>query len=414
MIEQKKTKFWVKFLIVTMVLLIPLFYFFSPMIFQGQRPTGVDISASKGSTHMYVEYQKESGEKVLWNPNIFSGMPVYPRITPSIIHIDSIIGLLSKVVYQYFWYYLVGALGIFFLLRYKKIAWYIAIIPALAFMLLPHWMALIHVGHFAKLRAFMIMPWVILSFNYFIDKRSWLSVGYFVLAFSWITRTQHFQVVFYGILILLFLFLVPVIRLLIKKEWKAFGDITMKVLVAVILTIAVSYQPFMSLEEYTPHSTRGGNAVQMTTATVDEVQTKGVGLTYATRWSLDGKGLLGFVIPRFSGGLSQEVYSGSKFSNLKGRIIPGYWGEMPFTQSYDSIGIIIFLFAFMGVWVYWKKNGFVRSLAVFSVFSTFLALGRHFLPLYKVFFYIIPYFSKFRVPSMIVNMIFLAIIILAG
>lgn len=414
MSELKQTQKWAKPLVVALVFLIPLLYFFSPMIFNGQRPTGVDISASKGNTNLYVKYQEESGEKVLWNPNIFAGMPVYPRITPAVIHADNIITLLGKVVYSYFWYYLIGALGVFFLLRYKKIPWYIALIPAVAYMLLPHWMALLHVGHFAKLRAFMVFPWVILSFNYLIDKGSWLAVGLFTAAFSWIMRTQHVQVTFYGILLLLFLFLIPVVRLLIKKEWKAFSNLFIKIAVAIVLTVAVSSQPFISLQEYTPYSTRGGNAVQMDISKVDNAETKGAGLDYATRWSLDGKGIVGFVIPRFAGGLSQETYQGSEYPQLKGRVIPGYWGGMPFTQSYDFVGILIFVFAVFGVWVYWKKDGFVRGLSIFSGFALLLGLGRHFMPLYKLLFNIIPYFSKFRVPSMIMNVIFFALIILAG
>lgn len=410
----KANKNWIKPLVVAFVLLIPLLYFFSPMIFKGERPTGVDISASKGSTNLYLEYQKESGEKVLWNPNIFAGMPIYPRITPMILHIDSLIGFLSKAVYMYFWYYFFGALGIFFLLRYKKIPWYIALIPALAYMLLPHWMALLHVGHFAKLRAFMAMPWLILSFNYLIDKRSWLSVGLFAAAFSWMVRTQHIQVVFYGILILLFLFLVPVFKILFNKEWKAFGNLAIKIVVAIVLTVSVSSQPFVSLQEYTPHSTRGGKAVQMDEQKMDSKESKGAGLDYATQWSLDGKGIVSFIIPHFAGGLSQEVYEGSKYPHLKGSAIPGYWGEMPFTQSYDFVGILIFIFALYGIWAYWKKDGFVRSLSVFSGFAILLGLGRHFMPLYKLFFNVIPYFNKFRAPSMIMNMVFLALIILAA
>lgn len=412
--ELKQTQKWIKPLVVTLVFLIPLLYFFSPMIFNGQRPTGVDITASKGNTNLYVKYQEESGEKVLWNPNIFAGMPVYPRITPTIIHVDNFVSLLGKVVYSYFWYYLIGALGIFFLLRYKKIPWYIALIPAVAYMLLPHWMALLHVGHFAKLRAFMILPWVILSFNYLVDKRTWLAVGLFTAAFSWIMRTQHVQVTFYSILVLLFLFLVPVVRLLFEKHWKDFAKLVLKIGVAVALTVAVSSQPFISLQEYTPYSTRGGNAVKMDVSNIDNAETKGAGLEYATRWSLDGKGIMGFVIPRFAGGLSQETYQGNEYPQLKGRALPTYWGGMPFTQSYDFVGVLIFVFAIFGIWAYWKKDGFVRGLSVFSGFALLLGLGRHFMPLYKLLFNVVPYFSKFRVPSMIMNVIFLALIVLAG
>jgi len=414
MSELQNTRKWVKPLIVAVVLLIPLFYFFSPMIFQGERPAGVDISASKGKTNLYVDYQEKSGEKVLWNPNVFAGMPVYPRITPATIHIDSFISLLSKGIYMYFWYYLLGALGVYFLLKYKKMPWYIALIPALAYMLLPHWMALLHVGHFAKLRAFMIMPWLILSFNYLLDKRSWLSVGLFALVFSWSVRTQHVQVTFYGILILLFLYLVPAIKMMFRKEWKDFGQLALKVSVAIVLTIAVSSQPFISLQEYTPHSTRGGNSVQMEDNGVSAEETKGAGLEYATKWSLDGKGIASFVLPRFAGGLSQETYTGKEYPQLKGRQLPLYWGEMPFTQSYDFVGMLILIFALYGIWAYWKKDGFIRGLSIFSGFALLLGLGRHFMPLYKLFFNIVPYFNKFRVPSMIMNMIFLALIILAA
>lgn len=414
MSELKQTKKWVKPLVVGLVLLLPLLYFFSPMIFNGERPEGVDISASKGNTNLYVQYEKEHGETALWNPNIFAGMPVYPRITPSIIHLDSFILFLGNITYAYFWYYLLGALGVFFLLRYKKLPWYIGLILALAYMLLPHWMALLNVGHFAKLRAFMVMPWFLLSFNYLFDKRSWLSVGLFAAAFSWLVRTQHVQVTFYGILILLFLFLVPAIKMLFDKEFKTFGSFAMKLAVAIVLTVAVSSQPFISLQEYTPYSTRGGNAVQMNANNQAKADSKGAGLDYATKWSLDGKGIVGFVVPRFAGGLSQETYTGNKYPHLQGKAVPGYWGEMPFTQSYDFVGILIAIFAIFGIWANWKKDGFVRGLSVFSGFSLLLGLGRHFMPLYKLFFNLVPYFSKFRVPSMIMNMIFLAMIILAA
>ncbi len=409
-----KTHTRIKYLIIAVALLLPLFYFFSPMVFQGMRPMGVDISASMGSNQLIRQYEKESGERALWNPNVFAGTPVYPRITPDIVHVDSLLKYLGEISYTYFWYFLAGALGVFFLLRYKKQPWYIALIAALAFMLLPHWIALLHTGHFAKLRAFMVIPWLILSFNYLIDKRSWLSVALFALCFSWITRTQHMQIVFYGILILIFLFFVPVVRLLIQKEWKQFADVALKILAGVVLTIAVSSQPFVSLEEYTEHSTRGGNAVQMQADSETSGQEKGVGLRYATNWSLDGKGLLAFVIPRYAGGLSQETYTGNKYPQLKGRAIPGYWGEMPFTQSYDFVGILLFLLAVTGAVLNWKKEAFIRCLSIFSVFAILLAFGRHFMPLYRVLYEIVPYFSKFRVPSMIVNMVFIAIIIMAA
>ena len=49
-----------------------------------------------GQTNLWVEWSEKTGETVLWNPNIFSGEPIYPRITPKLIHVDTLLALLGK------------------------------------------------------------------------------------------------------------------------------------------------------------------------------------------------------------------------------------------------------------------------------------------------------------------------------
>ncbi|MEA3500912.1 MAG: hypothetical protein U9R41_07845 [Candidatus Marinimicrobia bacterium] len=395
------------------VIIIPLFYFFAPMIFDNLRPIGVDSIAASGSSHLVSEWQKETGKTALWNPNKFGGMPIYPRKTPRLIHLDTLISYLGRIIYTYFLYFLVGGLGMFFLLKYKKIPWYLSLIIAVGFILLPQWQALLHVGHFRKIRAFMIVPWMILSFHYFFDKKSWFGMAFFALIFSWIIRTQHFQVIFYSIMILFFLFIYPFIRILIEKKFKEAGNLFLKFIVAIVLTIIIAAQPFLSIKEYTPYSTRGGNAVKIGQEQKSSEKAKGVSFDYATRWSLSPKETMTFFIPRFFGGISGEEYSGKKYPQLKGRKVPGYWGDMPFTQSYETMGMILFLFAIIGFVVY-RKERFVKGLACFIIFSLLLSFGRHFAVFYKLFFYYMPYFSKFRAPMMMTSMTFISTFIMAG
>jgi hypothetical protein len=417
--EEMKTQTWEKLnckksaLAAFIILLVPLVIMFAGYILENVRPLGVDSVASMASTHLYRQWENESGEKALWNPNTFSGMPTYHRISPKIFHPDVLLSFLGSISYLYFWYFLLGGFGMYALLYSRKIPWYAAVIVAVGFVLLPHWQALISVGHYSKLRAFMVMPWLILSFQFLFEKKKWYTVGLFSLMFSWMVRTQHVQVVFYGILILLFLYLVPVIKLLIHKNFREFGNLTLKISVAVVLTVIVSAQPFLSLNEYTQHSTRGGNPLQLGTEQESASKARGVGLDYATRWSLSPKEILNFFFPRFFGGMSSETYQGEQYPQLKGRTIPGYWGDMPFTQSYDSMGFLLFLFALIGV-IRFYKLGQVKSLALFTVFTVLLGFGHHFISFYKVFYYTIPYFSKFRVPVMIVNMTFFTLLMLAG
>lgn len=402
-----------KNLIGVAIILLPLLFYFGSWILDGLQPIGNDSLGSIGQTHRWVEWNKESGETVLWNPSIFGGEPIYSRITPKIFHVDTVLNYVSKISYWAFIYLFMGGLGLFYLLRYKKIPWYAAVIVAVVFTLLPDWQAQIGEGHNSKLRAIMTLPWLVLSFSYLFDKKDWLGTGLFALAFAWLVRTHHFQIVFYGILILFIIYIYPTIKLIIDKKHKDIISLFTKFAVALVLTFMVAAQPLFTTHEYAEHSTRGGNPVKIGEEANSAKEGGGVSFEYATMWSFAPKEIMSFFIPRYNGGLQGEVYDGDKFSHLKGKQVPGYWGEKPFNGNYASMGMILFLFAIIGV-VYFRKDKFVAGVAVFAILSILLSFGRHFPELYKLFFYYVPYFSKFRAPAMILNITFIATLILAG
>jgi len=410
-LENLKT--YQKYLILLVLLLIPIFSFMSPYILEGKIPVGSDIVGSKGNTNLIIQYEEQTGETALWNPSLFSGMPFYNRKSPTTLHIDSLISFLGKIIYHFFWYFLLGGLGLYLYLHQKKIPWYIAAMVAVAFIALPDWQAMLNAGHFSKIRAIMVLPWLLFTFDYFLEKKNWLSAGLFALAFSWLVRTHHFQIVFYGIMLLLFLYIYQFIKILLEKKYKEFSGLIIKFAVAVALTIMTAAQPMLATYEYADYSTRGGNPVQLGEESQSAARTGGVSFEYATRWSLAPREFIDFFIPRFTGGAQAEVYDGDKFPQLVGQQVPGYWGEMPFTESYSSMGIILFLFALFG-FIYYRKNPFVIALGIFIVFSILLALGRHFPFLYNLFYEYMPFFSKFRVPVMFAHITFIATFILGA
>ncbi len=402
-----------KELIALALILIPLLLYYVPYEINNVQPLGSDYLSIIGQTHLWHEWQTKTGETVLWNPNIFAGEPIYERITPKIFLLDTFISLLAKMFYWVFWYMLLGGLGIYALLRYKKIPWYFAVTVAVVFILLPDWQALIGTGHNSKLRAIMILPWFVLSFDYFFEKRNWLGTGLFAFVFAMFNRTHHFQIVFYGILLLVFLYIYPTIKMLIDKKYKEFGKLALLFVVALVLTIMTAAQPLLSTNEYAQYSTRGGHPLNIGKEAKSAEKSSGVSFDYATKWSFSPNEILDFFIPHFSGGLQSEKYDGSKFPQLKGREVPGYWGEKPFNGNYATMGAILFIFAIFGLY-YYRKDKYVVALAVFIIFSILLSFGRHFPALYKLFFFYFPYFSKFRAPSMLVNITFVATLILSG
>ena len=384
--------------------LIFLVILLSPMSFEGLRPKSGDVIGSLGRNHQYQEYEKD-GESVLWNKNVFSGMPVYHRKSAEAFSFDKIIhSYLAKVLYLNIWLYLVGFIGMFYLLRFFKLSWWTSAFCALGFILIPHYMSLLSIGHFQKFRPIMYMPLVTFFFVSFINKKNLLWLLGFIFSFTVQIRTHHYQVIFYQVIVLVFLGLFYLINLIREGKISVLLKKILLLIPACILIIGMVAQPLFVTGEYTPYSIRGG---------LEGGTSSGLDSSYATGWSMHPLAMFNWVMPRFFGGTSQETYEGSAVPQLTGQTIPGYWGHMPSTGTYDYIGIILFFLAFVGVIANWKKS-LIKVLCGLFLFALLLSFGRHFQAFYNLFFHYLPAFNKFRVPAMIQLVIFMVTIIFAG
>ena len=408
-IDRIKTKSGIYFSIIFVFLI--LLVFFKPYVFDNLVPSGGDIIGAKGQNHIIQKFEEQTGRRALWNPNIFTGIPIYYTIGGTSQHIDKIVMAIDSVISWRFIWFFIGALGIFWLISILGFPWYYGLLVMIAFIFFPHFQGLLIVGHNAKIRAIFCLPFVIAGFLNLTQKRNLSSALLFALAFSLLLRTKHYQIVFYTLLLLLNLGIVTIVNWIKQKQYHQLLITISVFLGSFTLSILIAAQPLFVTNEYTPYSTRGGTAINLSEDSDTPKQSGGVTFEYATRWSVHPKELMALISPRFFGGTSQEYYTGNKFPQLKNRVIPGYWGEMPFTQSSEYVGIIIVILAMAGIWFY-RKDGFIISLSILIGFSLLLAFGRHFPPLYKLLFYYLPYFSKFRVPMMILVLIQFLLVIL--
>lgn len=394
-----------KNLITLGVVFILLLIIFSPMVFQGLRPGGVDVIGSRGKTHQKKEFAKETGETVYWNSPVFSGMPIYHRIGGKVFSFDTILNkILDKIIYKYIWIYLIGFIGMFYLLGFFRLGFWSSVFGGIGFIFIPHYMSILSIGHFAKFRPIMYIPLVTFFFISFLNKKNLLWLIGFVFAFSVQIRTQHYQIIFYQIMILVFCGLYYLIQMIKEKKPKEFLIKIILIILSSGLIIMMVAQPLFVTGEYTPYSIRGGTG---------EKESTGLEIDYATSWSLHPAEILCWVMPRFFGGTSGETYTGSKVEQLKGRQIPGYWGHMPFTQAYDYIGVVLLFFALLGLILNFK-NGFIKTLFGLFVLSLLLSFGRHLPLIYNLFFQFVPQFNRFRVPIMIIVIMQIIIVIWAG
>ncbi len=402
-------------LISFLFIIITLVIFYKPYVIDRLEPMGGDKIGATGKTHQVREYSEKTGEPALWNPNIFCGIPTYHRLSPKAFHIDRLIKFLKPVLDWKIGWFILASIGIFLIILQLGFAWYLALAATVAFMFLPHFQALIEVGHDAKTMAILAMPLVFYGFLIFIKRVDIYSLCFFILSFSLQIRTQHYQIIFYTLLLLLAIGVWTIIQWIKEKKIAHLLKTLALFGVGLIISVLMVAQPLFIAKEYAPYSTRGGKEINLQESKAGQTEEKksgGVTFEYATQWSVSLKELTTLISPRFLGGTSAEMYNGKSVPQLRGRQLPTYWGNMPFTQSSEYLGILIVILAIAGIW-YNRKNGLVISLSILLIFSILLSFGHHFPPLYKLLFYYLPYFSKFRAPMMILVLISFIAIILA-
>ena len=112
----------------------------------------------------------------------------------------------------------------------------------------------------------------------------------------------------------------------------------------------------------------------------------GADYNYATSWSFSPKELLTFIIPSALGFGGQT-----------------YWGNMPFTDYPNYMGIVILVLAAIG-FVH-RRDPLMWFLLGTSILAIFISFGKNLNIIYDLFYSFFPYFNKFRVPAMILILV---------
>lgn len=379
---------------------------FAPIVFENKVPPSTDVIAWQGNAQSILEAKKEHRYTPLWANNVFSGMPAHlislrpPFDQPARLVIDG----LSKIFKWQAIYYLLGAFGVLSLFKFWKLNIGAGLFAALAFIWWPDLLGKLEAGHNSKVQTIMCIPIVLFLFLRLLKKTDLLNFSLFTIAFSIAVRAGHYQIVFYLALTLAFFGAAKIIKMILDKQLKSACLALAFVLIGLVLGVSMSAFNSLQVREYSKYSIRGGTGEKGST---------GLEFDYATQWSLHPGEMYNFIIPRFWGGHSEQIYEGDAVPQLKGRAIPGYWGHMPFTTTTDYLGVVVVFFAVLGIGMGWKRTE-VKILFVLLIFSALMAFGRHFPYLYKFFFNIVPYFNKFRVPVMIVVLFMFSNALLGG
>jgi hypothetical protein len=411
-----------KFQTLSAILLILMLFlvFLYPMFFGGKTFQSGDILASK-SMGPYIK--NHTGGFTLWNPLIFCGMPTYTIGTGY---------LWFNLIYVVFGGVL-AFLGTFFSVEYARWAIYLMVLGISSFMLMKHLtknilislltgiassfstgiIIYLYLGHVTKLTSLAFYPLIFLMLLRFQKKILLLDFLILVVALQLFLQGFHAQIIFYTIFSVALYFLYYFIRFIIKKEKEELKRLLKTGVVticAAVIALLIQADSITQVYEYTQYSTRGPKAISENTTGGGE-QSSADYYQYHTDWSFSPQEVLTFIVPSYYG-FGNSKYKGP-LTNEQEVDVNTYIGKMPFVDVAMYMGVLVFFLGLFAIFTRWKEP-FVQFLTLLTGIALLVSFGKNFSLLFDLFFYHLPSFDKFRVPSMILVIVQLNFPILAG
>ncbi len=358
---------------------------FNQIIFKNQIFSDAGDTAAAHAWAKAGEYlQQKEGQIPLWFPQIFSGMPGFgslASIPHNVSYIQTAIQFVGKLLFlngEMSWFvlhYFLAGIFMFLLARTWHFSHIPALLAAIVFMLSPYAVGLAGEGHGSKMMALSYIPLMLLLTYHLFEKRNLLSLGLLSVAIGTALLSNHVQMVYYGFM-LIGLFFVYEFILNFKSQKLLMSKTAVFFFITLILGFAIASYVYLSTYEYSQYSIRGGG----------EAGTPGgLNYDYATNWSFHPFEIMNLLIPSFFG-----------FSS------PYYWGWMPFTNSTVYFGIVPIILGIIAL--IYKRNKGTIFFALFAVLLFLISFGKHF-PFYDLLFNYLPFFNKFRAPTMILHLL---------
>ncbi|MCP4572414.1 MAG: YfhO family protein [bacterium] len=381
-------------LLVTGALLLTLLLLYPGAAFRGEI-FGSSDAANSDAFRLAGDRSLAEGSYPLWNPYLFAGMPTFGSLSyVRFLYPPSILLMLLQESLGFpplTWllaHLLFGGLGMAWFLSRWRLPVATLVLGGVLWLLLPKVVAWGVHGHGTKLGAAMYLPWIVGWAWRVLDGGGARAVGMTGLLLGLQLLRGHVQITYYTLLLVGWLAvwnglwpLEAAVRARMAVRWRRCamlgGGLALGFLVGALLLVPVHGYADLSIRG---QDTSGGG---------------GVGMDYATGWSLAPAELGTFVLPA-AAGFGQATYM----------------GLMPFTDYPNYLGILLLALAAAGWWR--GDRSLTVALAVAALLAVFVSFGRYGFGFYELLYRLLPYFNKFRIPSMILVLTGFVAIVLAA
>ncbi len=410
-------------LILISFVVVSLLYF-SPVL-SGKQIFQSDIKHYIGMSKQQNDFRNDTGEETYWTNSAFGGMPTY-QLGAHYPHnyikkLDSVLRFLPRPADYLFLYFM----GFYILLLTLKVDPKLSALGALAFGFSTYLIIILGVGHNSKAHAIAYMPLVLSGIILTFRKKYIVGFLLTAVAMALEISTNHFQMTYYLMLLVLVLGVAYLIDAFKKEMVPHFFKSVGLLLLAVIISVGLNATNIMATQEYVAESTRGQSELTINPDGSPKEITSGLDKEYITEYSYGILETFNLFIPRFLGGGSYEDV-GKDSATYKAYIAmgatpvqalqeakqtPTYWGDQTIVEAPAYVGVVVlFLFVFAlflvkGRLKWWLVGGVVISLL--------LSYGKNLGFLTDFFIDYVPLYNKFRAVSSIQVILELCIPVLA-
>lgn len=391
-------------------------------VFKGEVLGGHDSIGWKAMSHQSFEFKEKHGHFPLWTNSMLSGMPAYQIAMESkhnvtIAWLHHVITLFLPVPAGLFFLCCVSfyLLSIVFGVR----SW-IATLGSLGYAFASYSVIIVAVGHISKMGAMGYAPGILAGLV-LLTQRKYIS-GFIVLLISTTCMfyQNHIQVMYYTFLIAGFLGIAYLVQTIRQKSYKPLGVTAVLAIVAVALSAASYAVMLMPTRDYVKETMRGGRS-ELTSEDKSNKSQGGLDKDYAFNWSYGKMETYTFLLPRFYGGSSPSVLNNQYVNEIGdhsktaevlaektgmpeeqasefAKQFSSYWGEQPGTSGTVYLGAIICFLFIVGL-VFYRQWHLAWIIAA-TLLGILLAWGSNFKAFNYWLFDHLPYYNKFRAPSM--------------
>jgi hypothetical protein len=380
---------------------------------QGKVVSQHDVQGWRGMSQQSVEFKEKYGHYPLWSNSMFSGMPAYQialdaRNNVSVGYIQSILTLGLPIPISFFF---LACICFYFLCVVAGANPWVSILGGLAYAYSTFDPIIIAVGHNTQMISIGYAPAVLAGLLLLFQKKYWYGFGITALFSALLIMQNHVQIVYYTLIMAAILTIAFLVKSYKEKEMSVAFKGAALGLLAGIIGLACSAVTMMPTYEYAKESMRGGRS-ELTTGAKDIKTKGGLDKDYAFRYSFGFGETLTFMVPGLYGGSNggDEYKAPTKFTDKFSELgVPeeqaiqyengsSYWGDQPLTSGPVYLGAIVCLLFIFGM-VYLKSWHKWWLLAA-SVLGVVLAWGANLKGFNYFLFDYLPFYSKFRAPTM--------------